>query len=151
MRDPPLLERATPPTSHVDPDREWCDLASLVWVECERRCGDRVATDTRCFISSLPPRARPLLQAVRQHWSIENAHHWVLDVAFGEDDSRIRTGYAAHNGLADCPRWAFKRSHLPAHRLPFRLWFETLSLSLVRPRRHPLYTKAYRSGFPVPP
>ena len=82
---------------HVDPDREWCDLASLVWVECERRCGDRVATDTRCFISSLPPRAQPLLQAVRQHWSIENAHHWVLDVAFGEDDSRIRTGYAAHN------------------------------------------------------
>ena len=83
--------------AHVDPDREWCDLASLVWVECERRCGDRVATDTRCFISSLPPRAQPLLQAVRQHWSIENAHHWVLDVAFGEDDSRIRTGYAAHN------------------------------------------------------
>jgi len=37
------------------------------------------------------------LQAVRQHWAIENAHHWVLDVAFGEDDSRIRTGHAAHN------------------------------------------------------
>jgi hypothetical protein len=34
---------------------------------------------------------------VRSHWAIENAHHWVLDVAFGEDDSRIRTGYAAHN------------------------------------------------------
>ena len=34
---------------------------------------------------------------MRQHWSIENAHHWVLDIAFGEDDSRIRTGYAAHN------------------------------------------------------
>ncbi|MXZ43330.1 MAG: ISAs1 family transposase, partial [Caldilineaceae bacterium SB0666_bin_21] len=83
--------------AHVDPDRDWCDLVSLVWVECERRCGDRVATDTRCFISSLPPRAQPLLQAVRGHWSIENAHHWVLDVAFGEDDSRIRTGYAAHN------------------------------------------------------
>jgi len=34
---------------------------------------------------------------VRGHWSIENAHHWVLDVAFGEDDSCIRTGYAAHD------------------------------------------------------
>ncbi len=62
-----------------------------------RRCGNRVTTDTRCFISSLPPKAGPLLQAVRRHWSIENAHHWVLDVAFGKDDSRIRTGHAAHN------------------------------------------------------
>ena len=88
--DPALL-------AHVDPDREWCDLASLVWVECERRCGDRVTTDVRIFISSLPPKARLQLQAVRQHWSIENAHHWVMDVAFGEDDSRIRTGHAAHN------------------------------------------------------
>ena len=34
---------------------------------------------------------------MRGHWAIENAHHWVLDVAFGEDDSRIRTGYAIHN------------------------------------------------------
>ena len=37
----------------------------------------------------------------RRHWRVpsgcENAHHWVLDVAFGDDDSRIRTGYAAHN------------------------------------------------------
>ncbi|MCY4519778.1 MAG: hypothetical protein OXC13_03260 [Caldilineaceae bacterium] len=64
------------------------------------RCGNRVTTDTRCFISSLPPKAKPLLQAVCQHWSSENAHHWVLDVAFGEDDSRIRTGHAAHKWLA---------------------------------------------------
>ena len=88
--DPALL-------AHVDPDRAWCDLASLVWVESERRCGDKVTTDVRCFIASRPPQARLQLQAVRQHWAIENAHHWVLDVAFGEDDSRIRTGYAAHN------------------------------------------------------
>ena len=92
--DPALL-------AHVDPDREWCDLASLVWVECERRCGDRVTTDVRIFIASLPPKAEPLLQAVRQHWrgpsGCENAHHWVMDVALGEDDSRIRTGHAAHN------------------------------------------------------
>ena len=88
--DPALLARA-------DPDRAWCDLASLVWVESERRCGDRVTTDVRIFISSLPPKARLQLQAVRGHWSIENAHHWVMDVAFGEDGSRIRTGQAAHN------------------------------------------------------
>ena len=88
--DPDLL-------AHADPDREWRDLTSLVWVESERRCGDRVSTEVRCFISSLPPRAKPQLEAVRKHWTIENAHHWVLDVAFGEDASRIRTGHAAHN------------------------------------------------------
>ena len=49
------------------------------------------------FHPGLPPRAQPLLQAMRQHGGIENAHHWVLDAAFGEDDSRIRTGHAAHN------------------------------------------------------
>ncbi len=83
--------------AYVDPGQDWCDLTSLVWVEAERRCGDRVTTDRRCYISSLPPKARPLLHAVRQHWSIENAHHWIMDVAFHEDDSRIRTGQAAHN------------------------------------------------------
>ena len=81
----------------VATDREGRDLASLVWVESEHRGSDRVMTDIRCFISSLPPKARPVLRAVRQYWSIENAHHWVMDVALGEDDSRIRTGYAAHN------------------------------------------------------
>ena len=80
-----------------DPDREWRDLASLVRVESERHCGDRVSTEVRGFISSLPPKAQPQLRTVRKHWSIENAHHWVLDVAFGEDGSRIRTGHAAHN------------------------------------------------------
>ncbi len=75
----------------------WCDLTSLVRVECERRIGDRVATDVLVFISSLPPKARLPLQDVRSHRTIENAHHRVLDVDFGEDDSRIRTGYSAHN------------------------------------------------------
>ena len=36
-------------------------MGSLVWVECERRCGDRVTTDVRCFISSLSPKFGPLL------------------------------------------------------------------------------------------
>jgi len=102
--DPALL-------AHVDPDREWCDLVSRVWVECERRCGDRVTTDVRIFIASLPPKAEPRLQAVRQHWSIENAHHWVLDVAFGEDDRRIRTGHAAHN-MAILKRIAHARTSI---------------------------------------
>ena len=37
------------------------------------------------------------MQAVRRHGTIENTHHWVRDVAFGEDDNRIRTSHATHN------------------------------------------------------
>ncbi len=50
--DPALL-------AHADPDREWCDLASLVWVEAERRCGDRITTAVRIF----PQAHRPQLAA----------------------------------------------------------------------------------------
>ena len=53
--------------------------------------------ETRYYISSLPADAQALLQAVRSHWGIENSLHWVLDMAFREDESRIRTGHAAHN------------------------------------------------------
>ena len=45
--------------AHVEPDRAWCGLASRVRVESERRGGDRVATDTRCFIPACPPRPNP--------------------------------------------------------------------------------------------
>ena len=35
--------------------------------------------------------------AVREHWGIENTVHWILDVAFRADLSRIREGHSAHN------------------------------------------------------
>jgi predicted transposase YbfD/YdcC len=53
--------------------------------------------DTAYFISSLPPDAALLLMATRYHWAVENSLHWVLDVIFREDDSRIRSGDAAQN------------------------------------------------------
>ncbi len=79
---------------YVDPEPAWADLQSLVMVVSERRRG---ATVTRYFISSCPPRAKALRAAVRGHWSIENSMHWVLEVAFQEDDSCIRRDQAPHN------------------------------------------------------
>ncbi len=49
------------------------------------------------FITSLPNDAAHLLQARRAHWGVENGLHWVLDIAFGEDDARLPRGYGDHN------------------------------------------------------
>jgi predicted transposase YbfD/YdcC len=51
----------------------------------------------RYFISSLPARAKRLASVVRQHWSIENSLHWVLDVAFNEDRLRQRDRVGVEN------------------------------------------------------
>ena len=56
-------------------------------------------------MSSLRPDATRFAHAVRSHWGVENQLHWALDVVFGEDQSRARTGHAAEN-LATLRRWA---------------------------------------------
>jgi len=75
----------------------WSHLRSVAMVEAERHVEGKVTTERRFFISSLPADAERLLAAVRTHWHIENKLHWVLDVAFEEDASRIRKGHAAEN------------------------------------------------------
>jgi len=53
--------------------------------------------ERRYYLSSLPSDVEKFARAVRGHWSVENQRHWVLDVVFGEDQSRARTGHAAEN------------------------------------------------------
>jgi predicted transposase YbfD/YdcC len=68
--------------------RVWKDLRTLV-VVTSCRIRDQIETwETRLYVSSHAPRAKPLAHAIRKHWSIENSQHWVLDIAFGEDSRR---------------------------------------------------------------
>jgi predicted transposase YbfD/YdcC len=76
---------------------QWLGLQTAIMVRAERRIGEKRETETRYYLSSLLGNAKQLLNAVRDHWHIENRLHWVLDVTFREDDSRIRTGNAAQN------------------------------------------------------
>jgi predicted transposase YbfD/YdcC len=76
---------------------EWPDLQSIAMIQTERQLGDQTTVSRRYFISSLKSDAEQLLKAVRGHWGIENKVHWVLDIAFREDDCRIRKGHGAEN------------------------------------------------------
>ena len=82
---------------YLDPDRAWPDLRSVALVEAERRVDGAVTVEARYYLSSLPPDAAALGQAIRRHWEVENRLHWVLDVAYREDASRARTGHAPEN------------------------------------------------------
>lgn len=76
---------------------EWPGLQSLAQVTSEREVRGTTTTETRYYLSSLPGDAVEILSAARRHWQIENSLHWVLDVAFREDESRIRIGHAQEN------------------------------------------------------
>ena len=75
----------------------WAGLASGARIERERSVDGRATRERHYFLSRLPPEANRIGDAARAHWSVENHLHGSLDVALGEDDSRIRQGFAAQN------------------------------------------------------
>jgi predicted transposase YbfD/YdcC len=85
--------------SLVEKAAEWASLQGLVRIEAERyhKATGKTEREIRYYITSLKPDAAQLNRVIRQHWGIENKLHWVLDVGFGEDLSRKRTGHAAQN------------------------------------------------------
>jgi predicted transposase YbfD/YdcC len=77
--------------------QQWKGLKSVIRVVAQRQIGETIEVQTRYFISSLPADARTILKVKRSHWKIENQLHWVLDIAFREDESRVRQDHAAEN------------------------------------------------------
>lgn len=85
----------------------WKDLATLVRVTAiTYHVLDKKTTEqVRFYLSSLVADAARFNQLVRQHWGIENSMHWVMDVTFQEDVSRVRKGHAGQN-FSTVRRWA---------------------------------------------
>lgn len=90
VSDPAVLE-------YLNQGGAWEGLRSVALVRAKRAVGEKEEVENRYYISSLPGNARQLLEATRTHWEIENCVHWVLDIAFDEDNSRVRQGNAPQN------------------------------------------------------
>ena len=64
----------------------WPGLRSIVRVETVREIGAKIERETRFYITSRPPHAAALAEAIRSHWGIENGLHWVMDMVFRDDE-----------------------------------------------------------------
>jgi predicted transposase YbfD/YdcC len=73
------------------------DAATVIKVDARAEIKGKTRTETRYYISSATLSAQAAADAVRSHWAIENSLHWVLDVTFKDDLSRVRTGHGARN------------------------------------------------------
>jgi predicted transposase YbfD/YdcC len=113
----------------------WAKLTSIVAITSKRtnKKSGAASCETRYYISSLPPDPQALAAAIRAHWSIENNLHWTLDVAFNEDQCRIRKDHAPQN-LANIRRFALNM-----------LKKDTSKMSIKRKRFKAMINPTYRS------
>lgn len=77
--------------------KQWAELTAIGCIESQRTVGVKTTVEKRYFLLSLELSAERFAEVVRGHWGIENRLHWVLDVAFREDESKVAMGYAAEN------------------------------------------------------
>jgi predicted transposase YbfD/YdcC len=84
-------------TEHLVGAEHWAKLTTIGCVESQRQIGDKITCETRYYLMSLPLDATGFAAAVRGHWGIENQLHWILDVAFREDQARSTLGYSGEN------------------------------------------------------
>src|SRR5215211_1869499 len=89
----------SPAARELEPLHDWPDLSLVLAVETIRGVNGtgKVEAEIRYFLTSCGDDPAVLVRAIRRHWSVENALHWVLDVIFREDDSRVRDRTAARN------------------------------------------------------
>ena len=77
--------------------KNWSSIKSIIKIESTREIKGLSSSESRYYISSIQKEASQVLHAIRSHWAIENSLHWVLDMSFADDKSRIRKGNAPQN------------------------------------------------------
>ncbi|MGA8165038.1 MAG: ISAs1 family transposase [Waddliaceae bacterium] len=94
-----IEKRTVYATSEIDwlpQKKDWKDLQSIVMVVSERIINGQASIEKRMYISSRKPDAKKHGYFIRGHWGIESCH-WILDVSFFEDKSKMRTGHLPEN------------------------------------------------------
>jgi predicted transposase YbfD/YdcC len=76
---------------------KWESIRSIIKVSRTRTVKGETSREDQYYISSLSADAELILERIRGHWGIENKLHWVLDVSFREDLSRVRSGNSSEN------------------------------------------------------
>ena len=74
----------------------WKSIKSIIKIESTREIKDKSSVENRYYISSLEEKSEKMLKNIRSHWAIENSLHWILDMSFSDDQSRIRKENAPH-------------------------------------------------------